>query len=110
MVRGSRGPVGFVVAAFIVALVWTGSAQAVTRPQAQRSALKALGVARGSHAIVVFGLPRPVAAGTRLSEPAHAPTGAARRLRGTGVTTGRASAVLRTGERAWLFYEDQSPY
>src|SRR3954468_2534987 len=77
------------VLALVVALllVIAAPAQAVDRDQAATRALAALGSASGSGPVVVFGLPKPVRAGSRIT---HA-----------------SRLVLRVrGERAFFFYED----
>jgi hypothetical protein len=68
-------------------------ASAVTRKQAARKALAALGSSTGTGPVIVFGLTKPLRAGT------HVTQGRAKRI------------VLRVGhERAFFFYEDSGPF
>jgi hypothetical protein len=82
MPRSTLVPV--LVAALL--LVITAPAQAVSRKQATQGALAALGSSNGTGSVVVFGLPKPLRAGTRVS--------AAGRL------------VLRARKRSFFYYED----
>ncbi len=68
-------------------------ASAVTRKQAAKKALAALGSRSGSDAVIVFGLPKPVRSGMRVTQ------------------TGAAKPVATVGaERAFFFYEDSGPF
>jgi hypothetical protein len=90
----SRRFVAPLVLALCAALMLAAAApaSAVTRKQAAKKALAALGSKQGRDAVIVFGLPKPVRAGTLVTQ------------------TGGTKAVGRTGgERAFFFYEDSGP-
>src|SRR5688500_5763879 len=68
-------------------------ASAETRKQAADRALAALGAKKGSDPVIVFGLTKPVAPGTRVTQ------------------AGSKKTVARVGsERAWFFYQDSGPF
>lgn len=61
--------VSVLVLACLAALVWASSASAaVTQKQAASRAVDALGSEKGSAAVIVFGLPTPVKAGTKITQ------------------------------------------
>jgi VCBS repeat-containing protein len=78
---------------------------AVTQKDAERKALNALGVEKGSAPVVVFRLGKPVRAGARISQ-----AGTARQPSGGSITTKAAPALLRMRESAYFFFADQMPY
>jgi hypothetical protein len=68
-------------------------ASAVTRKQASKKALAALGSKKGSKPVIVFGLTKPVRAGARVTQ------------------SGKSGTVGKAGSGgAFLFYEDSGPY
>jgi hypothetical protein len=97
------------------------AAAATSRASAQRAALDALGVHRGSAPTIVFRERRALApdtritaaGGARLTVPrtAQAARSRASLLRATGVAVVTAPKVAQVGsEPAWFFYEDDAPY
>ena len=75
------------------------------RRAAARAALAALGTAHRSGAVIVFGLPRPVAAGTVISEGGPSSPG----VGGSAARSSR-SVIARLARPAWFFYEDLAPF
>ena len=75
------------------------------RRAAARAALGALGTARGSGAVIVFGLPRPVAAGTVVAEGGPSSPGS-----GGSTTRSARGVIARLAGPAWFFYEDLAPF
>lgn len=68
-------------------------ASAVTRKKATNKALSALGSKKGNKAVIVFGLKKPLRAGTRVT------------------TTKPSRLVIKVGrERAFFYYEDLKPF
>ncbi|MEA2474727.1 MAG: hypothetical protein QOE06_2642 [Thermoleophilaceae bacterium] len=103
--------------AFAAALLAAAPASAsVTQKQAAARAVHALGSDKGSAAVIVFGLPKAVKAGTKITEAGTANPGAGSttgldpKLRGAGVRAVRAPAILTASKRSYLFYEDRGPF
>ena len=101
----------------IVLLVSASSASAaVTQKQAAARAVDALGADQGDAALIVFGLPKPVKAGTTITQAGTrkpskgASKGLSSKLRSAGVRLVKAPRVLTARKRSYLFYEDQGPY
>src|SRR5919109_1198036 len=103
-----------ITAALVTALLVVPAAQAVSQKQAERRALKALGVQKGDDPVIVFKLDRALRPGARIGQ-----AGTARMPRGgrggadTGVVNAPMDAVggLRLrGERAYFFYADLGPF
>ncbi|HEX8648391.1 MAG TPA: tandem-95 repeat protein [Thermoleophilaceae bacterium] len=106
-----------VLLSFLVALVWASSASAaVTQKQAAARAIDALGADQGDSALIVFGLPKPVKAGTQITQagttkPSKGTAkGLSKKLRSAGVRLVKAPRVLTVRSRSYLFYEDRGPY
>nr|MDQ5807966.1 Ig-like domain-containing protein [Actinomycetota bacterium] len=78
-----------------LALVLTAAAPAaaVSRKQATKRALSALGSDRVAGPVIVFGLPKPLAAGTRITQKGS-----------------RAVVATVRGGRAFFFYQDRGPF
>src|SRR4051794_825282 len=71
-------------------------AGAVTRKQASKSALAALGSKKGSGSVIVFGLKKSLRSGTRITQ---------------GITAKGSRFVIKVGrERAFFYYEDSGPF
>ena len=106
-----------ILLSFLVALASASPASAaVTQKQAADRAIDALGADKGESALIVFGLPSPVAAGTPITQ-AGTPKpvkGTSRGLpasyRTAGVTVVKAPKVLTASRRSYLFYEDRGPF
>ena len=75
------------------------------RRAAARAALAALGAARHSGAEIVFGLAKPVAAGTVIAE-----AGPSRPASGGPATRSSRHVIARLTRPAWFFYEDLAPF
>ncbi|HEX8051739.1 MAG TPA: tandem-95 repeat protein [Thermoleophilaceae bacterium] len=99
----------------LLALASSASA-AVTQKQAAKKALAALGSEKRSDAVVVFGLPTPLKAGTKVTQAGTAKStkgstkGISSRLRSAGVRMVKAPAVLTVTKRSYFFYEDRGPF
>jgi hypothetical protein len=92
--RGGRGGALALVSALCVALLLAAAApaSAVTRKHAAKKAVAALGSSNATGAVVVLGLPKPLRAGTRVTQQ------------------GKKKVLARVGrERAFFFYEDSAP-
>src|SRR4051794_12903051 len=71
-------------------------ASAVSRKQATKKALSALGSKKGNGSVIVFGLKKPLRAGTLITQ---------------GRTTKSSRRVMKVGrERAFFYYEDSGPF
>ena len=71
-------------------------ASATTRDEAANNALKSLGSREGTSSVVVFGVKKPVRAGTRVTQTR---------------ANGSKRLVIKAGaERSFLFYEDATPF
>jgi len=79
--------------ALALSLAVATPASAMTREQATSRALAALGASTASGPVIVFGLPKPLRAGSRVSQ---------------GSTRKHVLAVGR--ERALFFYQDEAPF
>ena len=106
-----------VLFAFLIALVWASAASAaVTKNQAATRAIDALGSENGDSAVIVFGLPKPVKAGTKITQagtpkPSKGSTkGLSTKLRSAGVRVTKAPRVLTARRSSYFFYEDRGPY
>jgi hypothetical protein len=106
-----------VLLALAVTLAYASSASAaVTQKQAAARAIDALGSDEGDAAVIVFGLPKPLKAGTKItqagtSKPTTGGTsGLSSKLRSAGVRTVRAPRVLTARSRSYFFYEDRGPF
>ncbi|HEX8067884.1 MAG TPA: Ig-like domain-containing protein [Thermoleophilaceae bacterium] len=79
--------------ALVAALVLAAAApaSAVTRKQAAKRALAALGSKKGSDPVIVFGLTKPLRAGTKVTQG------------------GRKAVATVGGGGGWFFYEDSAP-
>ncbi|MDQ3933344.1 MAG: Ig-like domain-containing protein [Actinomycetota bacterium] len=107
-------------AAFVLALLALAApaSAAVTQKQAAKKALAALGTEKRTDAVIVFGLPSRVRAGTAIQQAGtnKPTTGSTRglnsKLRQAGVRTVRPPVVLRgfSDERFYFFYEDRGPF
>jgi hypothetical protein len=100
--------------ALLTVLAVAPAAHAITPEQAERRALKALGVERGDEPVIVFRLDRTLPAGSRITEAgtSRRPRGG-RREAGSGVVSARMPRVggLRLpGERTYFFYADLGPF
>src|SRR4051812_36360945 len=73
-------------------LVAAAPASAVSRKQAAKSGLAALGSRNGSDPVVVFALRKPLRAGTRITE-----------------SCGSKRVAKVNGERSYFIYEDSAP-
>ena len=89
-----RGVLAALTLALCAALLLTSAAPAgaVTRKQASAKAIAALGVRSGDRPVVVFGLPKPLRKGTRVTQAG----------------SGKAVAVAGRGG-SFFFYEDSAP-
>ena len=105
-----RGP-GLRVAPLIalaLLVLCAPTADAITRSQANKAALRALKPQRAKGPVVVFGLPKPVAARSLVFEAGPGPRTKGRtRRRGSVVTTTLRDKPLAS--RAWLFWADHAP-
>jgi hypothetical protein len=90
-------PGGAVVAMLFALLIATAApASATVRKHAAGRAVAALGSARGSVPVIVFGLKKPLRPGTRVTQASRGKS---------------AAFVARVGsERAFFFYEDSAPF
>src|SRR3954447_17028823 len=71
-------------------------ASALNRKQATKKALSALGSKNGSGSVIVFGLKKPLNAGTRITQ---------------GRTNKSSRLLMKVGrERAFFYYEDSGPF
>jgi hypothetical protein len=87
-----RRSVAVLVGALAASLVWAPTTPAMSRPAAERIAMRVLAPERLSGDVVLFGLPRPLRAGAVVNE------------QGTGARLSR----LRSG-KSWLFWLDLEP-
>jgi VCBS repeat-containing protein len=106
-----------VLAACLTLLALASSASAaVTQKQAAKKALAALGSESRTDAVVVFGLPTPVKAGTKVTQAGTTKSskgstkGISSRLRSAGVRMVKAPRVLTASKRSYFFYEDRGPF
>jgi hypothetical protein len=92
-----RSVTAAIVLALCAALLLAAAApaSAISRKQAAKKAIAALGSSYGSDAVVVFGLTKPLRAGSRISH--------------VGAKRG-SSLVGKLGERAFFFYEQSGPF
>jgi len=100
-------------AALTVGLGAPPSAQAISRQRANRVALRVLGTAKLRRPVVLFGLPRSLAKGTRVMEAGPGPTTRKKtKFKRTrfGLKAITRVANARLPRRAWLFWEDLLPY
>jgi VCBS repeat-containing protein len=112
--RGFTPALLLAVAAMLL-LASTASA-AVTQKQAAALAVDALGVEERNEAVIVFGLPKPIRTGTRLTQAGTTKPGKGSRkglsskLRSAGVRTVRPPGILTARTRSYFFYEDRGPF
>lgn len=126
----STRPLAVALCAFVAVLccglvaVAAPADAAVTRAQAQKKALSALGARRGSAPLIVFRDARPLKPGTLITvaglerlprqtgrSAAHAARSRDELLRAAGVSVVKAPRVARVGrEPVWFFYADERPF
>ena len=103
-------------AACLLAAAPASHAAPLDRSAAAKKALAALDARQGDDPLIVFGLRRTVAAGTRVTQAG--PGGAAVRKRGSrttrrlaraGVDAIAAGRVMTANEASWLFFADEGP-
>lgn len=116
----ARIPVWAVAFAALIPLFTASpAAAAVSQKQAERKAIAALELGKGTSPVVLFRQTSVVPRGTSITQAGAAASKRASRaavsrdraLKSAGVKIIKAPVVARTGgDAAWFFYEDQSPY
>ncbi len=83
---------------------------AISRADAGRKVLTALGVNKGKAPVVVFQVGAPVGAGTQLTQAGEATPPTPQDKRGIATKEAPLLLTVPAGHRAWVFYADWAPY